>query len=261
MSTKQEWLTKQSLKVHTAIDDNLEEWLKRVNYQYDVVFKTLQDELKKVIKEFHRSAITRDRLEARYTVLAMQAQQRANEIGLELAEQMPAKLKEYANLSYEGMNEILKKSNAFANSLPSYSIEFAAGYQYKEYNFQSSIFRSGIRLGDKLNSILSEGLAKGWNMAKYAKELKKVTDFTTYEANRIARTETARVANEGNKRAFREYGVERVEWVASLEKRTCERCAALHTKKFILGQEPPLPLHPHCRCVLVPVLEDSNVKY
>ncbi|WKV24098.1 head morphologies protein [Bacillus phage PSYJ-YH] len=254
MTTKKhQWLLDEALKVHDAIDNDLAEYLEKLKVSYNVIFDKLIEEAESLLKKLDKGNITQERLVGRFSSLANQAQQRATELGLEMSREMPEKLRQYAQYSYDGMTEIIKVSGV-AHALPVYSIEFLAGFNYEDYTFSSSVHKAGIRLGTKLNSILEEGISKGWNLQKYRNNLRKVTDFTIYEANRIARTETARVATEGAKRSFKEYDVERVEWVSTLEKRTCQRCASLHGKKFVMGQEPPLPLHPHCRCVLIPVL-------
>lgn len=257
VTKKHQWLIDQTHKSHEAIDKNLEKWLKSVEKSYNQIFDEILSEMKTELKKFKKGSVEYERLLVRYQTLAFDAQQRANELGFEVAKEMARKLESYDKLAYEHMNEVLQKATG-RQRLPVFSIDFAAGFDYTEYSFQSSVWKSGIRLKDKLNDILTKGLARGWDIRRYTKELRKVTDFTIYEAKRIARTESARVSNEGNKTAMKEYGVTRVEWNSALEKRTCERCAALHGKKFKMGQEPPLPLHPHCRCVLVPVLEEIN---
>jgi len=253
LSKKQQWLIDESLKVHTSIDDNLEEWLLKAKASYDNINDILISEFKSLEKEFSKGKISIEQLRARFSSLAFQAQQTTQEIGIELTNALPEKMAQYANYSYEEMNKILILGGF--TQLPTFAIEFLSGFQYSAYDFQSSVFKSSIRLGNKLNKVLEEGLSKGWGIPQYTKALQAAVAFTNYEANRIARTEVSRVSNEGAKRSFKDYGVQKVEWLATLEKRTCSRCAALHGKKYRLGDEPSLPLHPHCRCTLVPLLD------
>lgn len=250
---KQKWLERETLKVHDAIERNLDSYLKRVDRNYQHAYDTLIKEVKRLQRDLELGRITNDYMELRTNVLISQLENRVREINLAVAKEMPKKLSEYGNYSREGMEKILSKINTV--SLPVSAFEFASGFRYENYAFQSSFAGREVKIGQRLNKILSEGLAKGWDARKYTKELQAVSKFTKFEANRIARTESARVATEGSRRTMQEYGIERVEWNASLERRTCPVCASLHGKKYRMGNEPPLPRHPFCRCVLLPVID------
>lgn len=252
-TAKQKWLERETLRVHDAIEKNLDSYLKRVDAQYQHTYDSLIKDVKRLNRELELGRITDDYMELRTNVLISQLENRVREINLRVAQEMPKKLSDYANYSREGMEKILSKINTV--SLPVSLLEFLAGFRYEDYQFSSSLNRGTYKIGDRLNKILSEGLAKGWDNRKYTKELQAVSKFTKFEANRVARTETARVATEGSRRTMKEYGIERVEWNSALEKRTCPVCASLHGKKYRMGNEPPLPRHPFCRCVLLPVVD------
>jgi len=49
-----------------------------------------------------------------------------------------------------------------------------------------------------------------------------------------------------------------VQWVATLDTATCLECAALDGKIFATGRGPRPPLHYNCRCVMVPVTDNSS---
>lgn len=54
-----------------------------------------------------------------------------------------------------------------------------------------------------------------------------------------------------------------VMWITALDDRVCEECGMFEGEVFTAGDEPPCPLHPNCRCHLVPVtldLEDDIKK-
>lgn len=50
-----------------------------------------------------------------------------------------------------------------------------------------------------------------------------------------------------------------VQWSATLDTRTCVRCAALDGKVFPVNSGPRPPLHINCRCATVPVTSFSNI--
>ena len=249
---KQKWLERETIRVHEAVERQTDDFFSKVDATYQRLFTVLEKEVVRLKKEIERGRISSDYMELRTNVLISQLESRVRELNLDFANDLAPKLESWEQYSREGMQKILSKMNTI--SLPSQSLEFGALYGYDKYTFQSSINKAGITLGTKLNEVMTEGMAKGWDSRKYSKEIQKLADFTKFEANRIGRTESARVATEGSRRAMKEYGIERVRWSAALERRTCPICAGLNGKTYIMGQEPPLPRHPFCRCVLIPVV-------
>lgn len=83
-----------------------------------------------------------------------------------------------------------------------------------------------------------------------------------YRLEMIARTEILRASNMG---AMQIYEANRDvlrgwEFIATKDERTCKKCGPLDGKKFTFRQnryQPPL--HPNCRCSLLPVLIDEGV--
>lgn len=49
--------------------------------------------------------------------------------------------------------------------------------------------------------------------------------------------------------------VKQVQWVATLDTRTCEQCMNLDGRTWDLGENPSAPVHIQCRCVVAPVLK------
>ena len=99
----------------------------------------------------------------------------------------------------------------------------------------------------ELRTAIADGLTKG----EGAKELEaRIRDqvVNTYEgrAEAIARTEGMRALNQGRLKAYDAMGFDKIFWIAS--DLACEECKPLDGKIFNLGEEPPIPLHPNCRC-------------
>lgn len=83
-------------------------------------------------------------------------------------------------------------------------------------------------------------------------------------ARRIVRTESAYVANAAQAKAYGEAGIERYRFVATLDSRTCECCAALDGKVFDLAKAKPgtnyPPMHPFCRSTTIADFGDDELK-
>jgi SPP1 gp7 family putative phage head morphogenesis protein len=74
-------------------------------------------------------------------------------------------------------------------------------------------------------------------------------------AERLVRTATNHVSNAAREIMFEENKdyIKGVQWVATLDTRTCMRCAALDGKTFKVGSGPRPPYHWNCRCTVAPV--------
>jgi HK97 family phage portal protein len=118
---------------------------------------------------------------------------------------------------------------------------------------------------DQLTKILTDALESGQSVAEIERAIRE--EFGHYrreQSLKIARTETLRASNEGALDAFKQSGVvEAKQWLTAEDDRVDEECAELDGQIVSLGKdffetnygsgEQP-PLHPNCRCVLLPVL-------
>ena len=132
----------------------------------------------------------------------------------------------------------------------------------------------------ELKNVLKDNFRQGSSIRKIAKDIREnvkikdlfkmkngkiVTDENgkpILKQNRynrsinIARTETARTAVGGALKNFKKNKVQKVRWVTAFSDRTCPECADMDGRIFDIDEaEGICPLHPMCRCSLVPVVE------
>jgi SPP1 gp7 family putative phage head morphogenesis protein len=90
-------------------------------------------------------------------------------------------------------------------------------------------------------------------------KFKTEAQYQKYAANRLIRTESAYVANQTTAIAYEECGIERYEFMATLDSRTSEKCSGLDGKIFEMSEKEVgvnyPPLHPHCRSSVAPVID------
>ena len=102
-------------------------------------------------------------------------------------------------------------------------------------------------------------MIQGKNPRVLARELKKQFDVSTHNAERLMRTELARVQTEAQKQSFERNGFEQYTFLAN--SKCCDICQALNGKHFKVADMMPgenaAPLHPHCRCSAA-AYEDSE---
>jgi SPP1 gp7 family putative phage head morphogenesis protein len=82
-----------------------------------------------------------------------------------------------------------------------------------------------------------------------------------YRAEMLARTEIIRAHHLGTIQEYRNWGVLGIkvqgEWKTAGDDRVCEQCAGMEGKVFTLDEiEPMIPLHPMCRCIALPYIEE-----
>ena len=96
---------------------------------------------------------------------------------------------------------------------------------------------------------------QGKSVAEMSKALSARMGQSYKAAERLIRTETNHFHGEADKAAYKAAGVDEYEYVATLDSRTCETCAALDGKHFKVkdaqaGVNYP-PMHPNDRCTTV----------
>lgn len=118
---------------------------------------------------------------------------------------------------------------------------------------------------DSLRKTLSVGLDEGEGIPDLKKRIKDVFSVASdSRAEKIARTEVIDASNEASELAWKQSGVvASKEWLAVADDRTDEDCFALDGKVVSLSGKfgsdlPHPPLHPNCRCTLIPVLKDEK---
>lgn len=119
-------------------------------------------------------------------------------------------------------------------------------------------------MGQQIRRVLSEGIAEGRGPRDVARGLNnRVRSVGINRARTIARTEIVRAHHHATIREYEAAGAAgvtvRAEWLTAGDDRVCEECAALEGRVFsmdeILGM---IPRHPNCRCVALPVTEDTE---
>lgn len=117
---------------------------------------------------------------------------------------------------------------------------------------------------DMLRSTLAEGIENGWSNDELSDALEETYAFSAERAETIARTETAYADVQGNLDGYRESGVvEGKQWIIGQDE-YCDDCQELDGVIVGLDENFPgdggdgPPLHPNCRCDILPVLSQEE---
>jgi len=152
------------------------------------------------------------------------------------------------------------------------------------YRFAGKISESTI---EAMRGLMLASQTEGWSILKLIDEVGALYKGWSWErAEMIARSETIRASNAGAVEAFRQTGVVQKQWYTAKDQRVCEFCNEMHEKMVATnanfaskGDAMTLnvvnpdgsvaqrtlrmdyedvgapPLHPNCRCTVLPVVE------
>ncbi len=114
---------------------------------------------------------------------------------------------------------------------------------------------------DKWSKVIKKDLKLGFLRSEDIQELLDQLDVRFKSAEKALKklfvTEYNAIESEARKRIFKELGVSKFQYYATLDERTCDECGSMHEQVFPMsayeiGVTVP-PIHSWCRCFIVPV--------
>lgn len=120
----------------------------------------------------------------------------------------------------------------------------------------TTLEKVGERGMQRLMDAITRVAVRGSGPRAGAREVRAATGVTRVEAERISRTVLMRANNEARMRGYEDAGVAYVRFDGTNDERTCEYCAARHGMVYAIRKSPAVPLHPNCRCVMLPFNPD-----
>lgn len=131
-------------------------------------------------------------------------------------------------------------------------------------NYSQRIWKDVNGMTARLKSELLVSMLSGRSNEKTARIFQEQFGVNAFCARRIVRTESAYVANAAQAKAYDEAGIDRYRFIATLDSRTCECCAALDGKVFELAKAKPgtnyPPMHPFCRSTTIADFGDDELE-
>ena len=87
-------------------------------------------------------------------------------------------------------------------------------------------------------------------------------NVTYNQAKRITKTELSHILVQSAVDRYKAAGIDAYQFYTVEDERTCEECGALHGQIFPflnaeIGENMP-PIHPNCRCTILPIIEEVN---
>ena len=131
-------------------------------------------------------------------------------------------------------------------------------------NFSQRIWSNADKLAQTVKQEIVNGMIQGINLQTMTKRVSE--RFETAKKNdveRLLRTEVNYTLNQATLDGYKEAGIEKYEFSATLDSRTSQICSELHgevfeIKKIAVGLNYP-PMHPRCRSTTIPIVDYENL--
>ena len=125
--------------------------------------------------------------------------------------------------------------------------------------FSDRIWQHQDKLRNEMTNILTSALIGGRNPREFIPTLRKRFDVSARDAERLLRTELARVQTEAQKESYKDENINEYEYIACGLADCCDICRALDGKHFkvskmVVGENAP-PMHPNCHCSTGPYMD------
>jgi len=226
----------------------------------NIDIKAYQRKAKKYVKEKNFSDEANEQM--RLYNLAMKVNRlellKAN-IGLELVAGHD-ELKSYTGDKLEGayLEEIKRNASILGDTVidNAKTAKAVADSSFKNATFSERIWVNQDQLKNNLSSVLSNALIQGKNPREFIPLIRKKFDVSRCNAERLLRTEIARVQTQAQAESYESNGIDEYEYIACGLKDVCPLCKEMDGKIFKLkdmeiGINAP-PLHPNCHCATAP---------
>lgn len=226
----------------------------------NIDIKAYQRKAKKYVKEKNFSDEANEQM--RLYNLAMKVNRlellKAN-IGLELVAGHD-ELKSYTGDKLEGayLEEIKRNASILGDTVidNAKTAKAVADSSFKNATFSERIWVNQDQLKNSLSSVLSNALIQGKNPREFIPQIRKKFDVSRCNAERLLRTEIARVQTQAQAESYEANGIDEYEYIACGLKDVCPLCKEMDGKTFKLkdmeiGENAP-PMHPNCHCATAP---------
>lgn len=131
-------------------------------------------------------------------------------------------------------------------------------------NFSERLWSNTDKLAQTIKQEIVNGMIQGINLKTMTKRVSE--RFETAKKNdveRLLRTEVNYTLNQATLDGYKEAGIEKYEFSATLDSRTSQICSELHgevfeIKKIAVGLNYP-PMHPRCRSTTIPIIDYESL--
>lgn len=119
------------------------------------------------------------------------------------------------------------------------------------------IWQNTQKLMETLNEELIHVVVTGKKPTELKHKLMERFNVSYNQANSLVTTEIANIETQAAKQRYHDYGIQYMQFWAEKDERQCPECGKLHKKLYPVSGPMPVPVHPRCRCTMIPVVDDE----
>lgn len=169
----------------------------------------------------------------------------------------------YCRTAYDVSKGIGGTPSSFS-TLDTKTVNRVLNAKFQGKNFSERIWGNTDILAKQLKEKLAVAIATGQSLDKTSRDIRERFGVSKYYADRLIRTESNYFHNVATLDSYKAMGIEKFQFLATLDMRTSEVCQHADGKIFkvkdaIVGVNVP-PLHPNCRSTIVPYLKNYMPK-
>lgn len=234
--------------------------------EFDV--KEFESKAKEYVKNKDFSAEANERLKLyNLTMKVNRLEMLKADIGLEMlkgSDDLDKHVKE--SLLKEAKEEAERQAGILGRTVKSLdfsekSLKGLINGSWQQTSFSDRIWGYNDKLKGILDGMIPQMIIQGKHPTALTKDLNRIFGSARFEAERLLRTESSRVYGEMAKDAIGKAGYKEYEWIA--EPKACDVCGPMNgkifdTKNAEFGKS-LFPMHPNCRCAIIPVIPDFDI--
>lgn len=170
----------------------------------------------------------------------------------------------YKESYYGNIDDMAKGANVGIrfSILNDRAINEAVNAKWSGKHFSKRIWDNTDKLAEESQKLVVKALMSGEALNKTADKLAEKFQVSKFQATTLVRTETAHIHNEADFQAYKDVGIKRYKYLATLDYATCGTCQPLDGMVFDVSQRQegvnaPV-MHPRCRCTTTPDIDYAN---
>ena len=146
------------------------------------------------------------------------------------------------------------------DTIDAHTLAQAVAKKWDEGNYSTRVWNDRNRLVKAMATILPQSFSRGLNVNKLGDMLAKELNVSQNRGRTLARTEINNICNQADLAVYRAAGIEKYQFVATLDLRTSEICRSMDNTVHEVSQARTginfPPMHPNCRSTTVAYHED-----
>lgn len=146
------------------------------------------------------------------------------------------------------------------DTIDAHTLAQVVAKKWDDGNYSTRVWNDRNRLVKAMSTILPQSFSRGLNVNKIGDMLAKELNVSQNRGRTLARTEINNICNQADLAVYRAAGIEKYQFVATLDLKTSEICRSMDNTVHEVSQARTginfPPLHPNCRSTTVAYHED-----